>query len=263
MFHTRDAEEMGLKLIIKKSDIAVSQVLATSLLLIIAMVLMSMIYSYYLSYPPPNSSASIDISGTLEERTRYLTALGNYEEDCSIILIHRGGDSLSIEDEIMVTVGEVSEDKTIGECMDSESKEDGLWDIGERLVLQAEDIANCQLSVVVFDSFSESVLFQGTFQKNTYVTTQGTFNVQHNLATLCMDYDFKEQGSGKVRFAYKNQSDVNWTYTSWIPRTGRGFYHKLIVGLSCVTTYFYIGEIKYDDTIESGKMNSFTTKECP
>jgi len=254
---------MGWKLRFKKSDDAVSQMMSTSMLLVIGLAITSMIYSYYLSYPPPNSPPNIDIVGTLEERTRYLTAIGDYEEDCDIILTHRGGESLPTEDEVLITIGDNYVCKIIGECLDSESKKDGLWNIGERLIFTAEDITNYQLYVSIYDISTQYILFQAVFQKNTYITTQSTFDVQHNGATLCMDYDFKEHLSGKVRFAYKNQSEPDWSYTPWIPRSGRDFYHKRVEGLSCTTMYLFKGEIKYNDIIESGNVNSFITNECP
>ena len=163
---------------------------------------------------------------------------------------------------ISIAIGDTIEIKTVGDCLDNKSEEDRAWGVGEQLVYTAKDITNYWINVIVIDTVCDSVIFTGIFQESTMVTTQDVFNVQHNGATLCMDYDFKEQGSGRVRFAYKKQSEENWTYTIWLPRIGRSFYHFTVVGLSCETTYLYKAQLKYDSTVVNGETNSFMTGDC-
>jgi len=250
-------------MIIKESDSAISQILAACLLLIMALAILSMVYMYYLSYPLPDSPPYVDISGTVEGRTRYLTGLGTYEEYFYLILTHRGGESLPLGVNVEISVSNRSETKTIGEYLESEYTEDGLWGIGEQMILRAENITNNQVTIIVYDSKSDYVLFMGTFQSESYVTTQGTFNVQDDGATLMMDFDFKEYGSGRVRFAYKQASEESWSYTNWKSESGRDFYHKRVDGLPCNTYFDYKAEIKFDSIIESGKVESFRTLVCP
>lgn len=246
-----------------REDEAVSQMIGTILLLLIALACLSLVYMYVLTYPLPNPAPNVEIIGTLEGRNRILTGLGTYEEECNIVLIHHGGESLPLDSKILIDVGSTMENIIVGDYLDSKSKEDGVWGIGEQLVFLCEDITNYQIEIIVVDTVSDSVIFTGTFQETTMVTTQDIFNVQHNGATLCMDYDFKEYGSGRVRFAYKNQSEGSWTYTTWIPRLGRGFYHKTVIGLSCETIYLYKAQLKYDSTIVAGGTQSFTTGCLP
>jgi len=247
---------------IEREDRAISQIVGAILLLLIALAILSTVYMYVLSYPLPNPAPNVEIVGTMEGRNRILTGLGTYEEECNVVLIHRGGESLPLDLKISIAIGDTMEIKTVGDCLDSKSKEDGVWGVGEQLVYTAKDITNYRINVMVVDTVSDSVIFTGFLQESTMVTTQGTFNVQHNGATLCMDYDFKEYGSGRVRFAYKKQSEENWTYTIWIPRIGRSFYHFAVVGLSCETTYLYKAQLKYDSTIVTGETKSFMTGDC-
>lgn len=256
--------QIGMVMKIKREDEAVSEIVGTILLLLIAMAVLSSVYMYVLSYPLPNPAPHVEIVGTLEGRNRILTGLGTYEEECDIVLTHRGGESLSLLDlKVLIAIDNTVENITIGDYLDSKSKEDGRWGIGEQLVLPARDITNLQIEITVVDTVSDSVIFTGIFQEETLVTTQDVFNVQYNGSTLCMDYDFKEHGSGSVRFAYKKQSEENWMYTPWIPRWGRGFYHRRSTELSCETTYLYKAQLEYDSTIVTGEARSFTTGDCP
>jgi len=226
----------------------------------IAVAFLSSVYVYVLSYPMPNPAPHVEIVGTVERRSMIdTTGLGNFEEYCDIVLTHRGGESLPLDSKISVVKGNTTEHITVKDYLDSKSKEDGRWGIGERLVYPANDITLLRIEAIVIDTVSDSVIFMGTMQKETMVATLGTFNVQHNGSTLCMDYDFKEYETGRLRFAYKNQSEENWAYTPWIPRSGTDFYHRRVNELSCETTYLYKGQLKYDGTVVTGGTQSFTT----
>lgn len=92
------------------------------------------------------------------------------------------------------------------------------------------------------------------------VTTQDASAVDENNATLNMTYDFKDYGSGEVRFAYK-VSDSAWvSYTAWVSTNESGYYSKPITGLSNSTTYYFKAQLKYDSTVIEGTEKSFTTE---
>ncbi len=243
----------------KTRDDAVSQIVGTILLLMIVSAIFPSIYIYYLNYPLPDSGPYVNIVGTIENRELYFTNLGNFQERCSIVLTHRGGESLSLNWKVVIIIGNITEGITVGDCLDSESKDDGRWGIGERLIYPADDMARKKLGAIVVDPLDEVVLFEGILQEESMVATLGVFDVQQNGATLCMDYDFKEYGSGRVRFAYKKQSEENWEYTPWNPSSGMDFYHRRVEGLSSHTTYEYAGQLKYDDTVVTGRTKSFMT----
>lgn len=247
----------------KKADKAVSQIIGSALLLLIALSILSTVYMYYLSYPLPNSAPRVVITGTVENRETIFTSLGTFEENFNIVLTHRGGEALPLDLEIMILQGNTTEYITAGDYLDSKSKDDGVWGIGEQIAYPAENISLKKIDVIVIDKVFDSVIFTATLQIERFVATRGTFNVQYDGSTLCMDYDFNEHGSGRVRFAYKNQSEESWSYTPWIPRSGMGFFHRRVDGLSCNTTYQYKSELKYDSTIVGGETKSFKTSNCP
>ena len=120
-------------------------------------------------------------------------------------------------------------------------------------------MARKKLGVIVVDPLGDVVIFEGILQEESMVATLGVFDVQNNGATLCMDYDFKEYNSGRVRFAYKEQGEENWEYTPWNPSSGMDFYHRRVEGLSSRTIYEYAAQLMYDNTIVSGSIKSFTT----
>jgi len=244
---------------IKKSDNAISQILASSLLLLMALAILSMVYMYYLSYPLPNPAPRVDIVGSIESREIIFTDLGHFEENCYVVLTHRGGELLPLDLEISMIIGNRTDHIILEDFVDSASEEDGFWGIGEQLVYHADNISLKKIEIVIIENVSDSLIFTGVLQMDSFVATMGTFDVQHNAATLCMDYDFKDYGSGRVRFAYKEKSEENWEYTPWIPRSGNNFYHRRVTGLSSITTYEYAGQLKYDDTVVTGMTKSFTT----
>ncbi len=91
------------------------------------------------------------------------------------------------------------------------------------------------------------------------VTTQEATNIGTSCATLNMHYDFKDYGSGQVRFAYKKSLAPSWSYTSWVDKSGSGPYSETISGLCSNTTYQFKAQLRYDSTVIEGSVKSFTT----
>ncbi len=92
------------------------------------------------------------------------------------------------------------------------------------------------------------------------VTTKDATNVTKNHARLNMDYDFKDYGSGDVRFAYK-PSGGSWSHTNWKSQSGSGSYDKLVESLSSNTTYYFKAQLRYDSIVIEGEEESFKTEE--
>jgi hypothetical protein len=67
------------------------------------------------------------------------------------------------------------------------------------------------------------------------------------VATLKMDYDFKDYDLGYVRFAYKKVGDTDWEHTDWIGTYHSASYDELIRGLEDHTTYYFYAQLKYGD----------------
>lgn len=248
---------------IKKANKAVSEIFGSILLLLLALLIMSLAYMYVLSYPLPDSVPKVEIVGSVDNRTRYMESLGVYKEYCRIIFTHRGGESLPLDSKFSIIIGDTVENTTVGDLLDSKSKEDRIWNIGERMIYTAQDITNKIISASIIDNEGNFFIFTAILQENTMVTTQRPFNIKHNASTLTMDYNFRGHGSGSVRFAYRNQSAESWTYTNWVSGSGADFYHKRVIQFSSETTYLYKAQLKYDSTIVGGNTVSFTTSESP
>ncbi|MCK5260781.1 MAG: type IV pilin [Thermoplasmatales archaeon] len=135
----------------KKEDKAISQIIGATLLLLIALAVLSTVYMYVLTYPLPNPAPYVDIVGSIE--------------DGNIVLTHRGGEALDFDTEVRLIMGENPKNITVGDYLDSESKEDEKWGIGEQLVYSPiEDITYLQVEAIVIDRVTESILFLGLIQ---------------------------------------------------------------------------------------------------
>ncbi|UCF12071.1 MAG: type IV pilin [Thermoplasmatales archaeon] len=107
---------------IKKADNAVTEVVGTIQLLMIAVGLFLVVYIIILSVTLSTPTPSISIIDMLD---------GN-----SIVLEYRGGKALDLDTQVIIIIGGNTKVITFGESdyLDSQSKEDGTWDMGERLV---------------------------------------------------------------------------------------------------------------------------------
>ena len=91
------------------------------------------------------------------------------------------------------------------------------------------------------------------------VTSNTATGVGTNSATLNIAYDFNDYGSGQVQFKYKKSTDTNWTFTSWLAKSGSGTYAEAIGSLTPNTKYNFAARLKYDTTEIEGSGLSFTT----
>lgn len=104
---------------IKTSNGAVSELLATLLLLAIAVIVVSIIYIQVLSDEGPNPKTIVKIAGDVE--------------GTNVILEHRGGESLQLNTEISIIIAGTEYQGTIGQWLDDENN-DSQWNIGERMI---------------------------------------------------------------------------------------------------------------------------------
>jgi FlaG/FlaF family flagellin (archaellin) len=133
---------------------AVSDIVGTILILLIAIAIFSVLYIFVLSQFFMSDSQSVpvvDIISTIE---------GN-----DIILEHRGGDTLSLNLTLSVTIDGLTQKSTVGNYLNIKSKEDGSWGIGERLVYPAAgDISNSMVNVTIIDEENQYVIMMGNLQ---------------------------------------------------------------------------------------------------
>ena len=135
----------------KRTNIAVSETVGTLLLLGISVSLFSVIYLSVLIVSPSPIRPSVNLICTLEKN--------------NITLEHRGGKTLDLDTEIIVTTNGTNETLTINDYMNNESKENGVWNIGERVVYPAGDITDLKVSVTVVDVYSNSVIMMAVLQE--------------------------------------------------------------------------------------------------
>lgn len=89
---------------------------------------------------------------------------------------------------------------------------------------------------------------------NNYVS-----NVHRVRASLNLDYDFRDYGSGRSRFKYREEGNQDWLYTDWQEAEGRDSDSQEVRGLRPHTRYFFSGQLEYELGLVTGKEESFTT----
>lgn len=144
----------------RREHYAVTEIIATVLLLAVAISVFSVIYVVVLSSPVPMEESTAVVVGDIIDNT--------------IILTHHGGKSLPFNEQsyqIQTSTGKY--DTIIFEDLN----ENGLWDIGEQIRFSYEEISNEQITVTVIDLDTNDVILYGVFNDGesiifeTYVNT--------------------------------------------------------------------------------------------
>jgi uncharacterized repeat protein (TIGR01451 family) len=134
-----------------RTKIAVSEIIGTLLMLGIATSSFSVIYYNISNSPVPNPAPIVEISGSISEN--------------QVVLMHRGGETLSLDTELMIYVGEKTEKIKIGDFLDNESKKDGVWNLGEKvtypIVYNYDYLTHRYGKICVVDKQSNSLLMTG------------------------------------------------------------------------------------------------------
>ncbi|DAC72004.1 MAG TPA: hypothetical protein DSN98_07500, partial [Thermoplasmata archaeon] len=232
---------------IKKIDTAVSEVLGTILLLSIVSGLFSVVAISAMNLIPNNSSPS--------------TIIVCQVNDYNISLIHMGGDSLNV-DTMITFLDDVGTSKSIvvKDYLDTKSKSDNLWGVGEKVVYSYRDFIGKNIRVIINDIPTHSnILLTSITVATPYisVTTLDATAIAQNSVKLMMTYNLRNI-SGMVRFSYR-PTEGGWTNTSWISKTGSGSYNAIITGLSSFTLYDVKAQLLYNSKIIDGDQKSFTT----
>jgi hypothetical protein len=139
-----------------KRYIAVSEVFGSMILLVITVVVFSIAYTSYFSTEVDEPAPNADIVAKITEN--------------SIVFKHNGGDDISKEADIILTNKyDISTEINLKDYL-IEDKEDGLWNIGERVICQLDELNrildfgfpdNVNLSVFIRDSESFSIIYRG------------------------------------------------------------------------------------------------------
>lgn len=136
-----------------KNNHAVSELVGSILLFGIIVSLMGVVYYNVLSTPPPSKPLNVTIIG--------------YVENNNLVLEHQKGDSLSLDTAITIKMNIENETFIIKNYLDEKAKEDGEWNIGEKVIyplpFTLQNIQDYLTSYIhIADVESNSLVFMGT-----------------------------------------------------------------------------------------------------
>ena len=135
-----------------RANKAVSETVGTIILLGISVALFSVVYVSVLTIYPSSPRPSVNIICSVDEN------------NLNITLEHCGGKQLELDTEIQITINETNEKFIVEDYLNNDSKENGAWDVGERVKYPVEDISNKMVSVSVVDKESNAVIMMIGFQ---------------------------------------------------------------------------------------------------
>ena len=148
-----------------RKDSAVTELIGTMMLLAIAVSVMSFVYITVLSNLEPTEELNCEIVGKLENG--------------DVVFTHYGGDSLDLESIVTLDIAGQTESFSVGDHLDSSSKVDGFWNIGERLVfVNYTDLENEEINLPnvignIRDIISNNLVFYGTLQDGEIILNRG------------------------------------------------------------------------------------------
>jgi hypothetical protein len=137
----------------KRANKAVSEIVGTALLLGISIALFSIVQVIALNLPYNINPPSVRLVGNIEGETIYI--------------VHHGGESLSLDTEIIFRINDNTYSWTANEILNqSSSNGDNFWNIGEKVDSpNYGDLKDKQVMITVVDVESSSVIMQSTIQE--------------------------------------------------------------------------------------------------
>jgi hypothetical protein len=136
----------------KREKLALSEIMGVVLLLGIAVSLFVLVQITIYSYPFEPATPSVNIVGSIS--------------DGNILLEHHGGESLSLDTRIIITIDDVQEPEftVSGNLISSDG--DASWEIGEIVSYDPSpvDITNRQVIATVVDVKTDSIVMRGILQ---------------------------------------------------------------------------------------------------
>ena len=138
---------------LRKSNEGVSEIVSTVLLLGMAISFFSLLCVTVLSYPSSPSSPSVNLASRIY--------------GSSLIIDHCGGEALSLDTKVIVTIGD---DPSVTITVRDENypkvdvNNDNRWGIGEQFIYEDTNLTGKPISVIVVDVESNSMVLTGTIQ---------------------------------------------------------------------------------------------------
>jgi hypothetical protein len=149
----------------KKGNDAVSEILGTVLLLMIVAAVFTIIFNVFLTDEGAQPETLVTIKGRIKD--------GNIEFQ------HLGGESIGLDSVIFLSIAGQEESILVGDCLNSNLKEDGSWDISESIILvnytnlENEEVDAPNVYATITDTYSNSFVFLANLQNGTFIGNRG------------------------------------------------------------------------------------------
>ena len=249
----------------KRSNIAVSEIIATILLLSISLSLLCVVYGLVLNNATSPSStyhvSSAQIIASADEK--------------NVFLQNNGGVPLSLKTKLIITIGGQDYFVSAKDCV-IDTNGDGQWSIGEQIIFTPPSVASLfglEIQIKIINPDTNSMIMAGLVQEGTrgdqpYVQTLNPYDVWPHSATMKSFYNFVKADHlpGKFWFQWKKSDDPQWTRTPIINITLplSGFQELTLYNLISSKNYLYEAWIQYtsgNSTLnQSGGIKLFTTQ---
>lgn len=135
----------------KRRNIAVTEMVGTILLLVISVAIFSVLYLSIVTVSPNPAQPSVNLICTLDNE--------------NITFEHRGGETLDLHTVITVTIDDVNNKFIVDNYINNDFKQDGKWNVGERVIYPTGDVTDLKVSVTVVDKLSNSVIMMVDLQE--------------------------------------------------------------------------------------------------
>jgi len=178
-----------MKIKMERSDEALSDVISAILMLALAISLFAGVYLSFQNIPFAIPPPSADIVGYID---------GN-----DVVIEHHGGESLSLDMQVIIRIGDTLYTLTVEDYLDSDATANGWWNIGEKFVYSAGNIAGLQVKVSVIDADSSYMILTGVLQEGDLVTPP-TVNIAPELSN-----PFPSNGSTDINIIPQLSIDIS------------------------------------------------------
>jgi FlaG/FlaF family flagellin (archaellin) len=139
----------------RKTDKGVTAIVGTAVLLGIAIILFAVLNFIVLSFQTQPSVPSVNLVGAFEGDT--------------IVLEHNGGEPLPPDTQVILIIDNEDPRNWPIDTLLNDTNNDGLWNIGERLVIESVDyvvdISDRQVAITVVDAESNYVIMTGVIHR--------------------------------------------------------------------------------------------------
>ncbi len=178
------------------SSKAVSDIVGTAVLLGIAIIVCSVLYNIVLSAPTPQTTPNVTLVGTV---------IGD-----TITIEHRGGDDLSLDTKIILSVNQSNQlyQFTARQGLDSNSLQDGKWNVGEQFRHSLNNLTSfnynqnsAQAEVTIVDPSSNTMVMAGTLDIHPVADIGVTVSV--------------DKPNPKISFTHPNYLNIMITVTNY------------------------------------------------